>query len=271
MGLFTNPLSHAGYPPGVTGTPSTQPSEVRAATAAEAIAGTLNNVYISPATMAGSGGELGPRTAHGVIIGEGTSSPLGATAAGTAGQLLTSGGASSDPVWTTATYPATATAGDILYASAANVIGKLADVATGQALMSGGVGVAPGYSGSPSFSGSVTAATSITATAGDITATLGNVILNGAAKQLRVKGGAVTDFVGQAVLVNGTVTVANTNIAATDRILVTRSAKNASTAYGSFQVVITASTNFVITSCKSDTTTETNDASTVDYFIFRQV
>jgi hypothetical protein len=54
MGLFTNPLSHAGYPPGVTGTPSTLPSEVRAATAAEALAGVLNSVYISPAT-AGSG------------------------------------------------------------------------------------------------------------------------------------------------------------------------------------------------------------------------
>lgn len=50
--MFTNPLSHAGYPPGVTGTPSTQPSEVRAATNAEAIAGTLNNVYVTPATAA---------------------------------------------------------------------------------------------------------------------------------------------------------------------------------------------------------------------------
>jgi hypothetical protein len=50
MGLFANPLSHAGYPPGVTGTPTTQPSQVRAATAAEAAAGVLTNVYISPAT-----------------------------------------------------------------------------------------------------------------------------------------------------------------------------------------------------------------------------
>ena len=49
--MFTNPLSHAGYPPGVTGTPSTQPSEVRAATSAEAAAGVLNNCYISPATL----------------------------------------------------------------------------------------------------------------------------------------------------------------------------------------------------------------------------
>lgn len=48
--MFTNPLSHAGYPPGVTGTPTTQPSEVRAATAAEVAAGVLTNCYVSPAT-----------------------------------------------------------------------------------------------------------------------------------------------------------------------------------------------------------------------------
>lgn len=50
MGLFANPLGHAGYPPGVTGTPTTQPASIRAATAAEASAGTLTNCYISPAT-----------------------------------------------------------------------------------------------------------------------------------------------------------------------------------------------------------------------------
>ena len=112
----------------------------------------------------------------------------------------------------------------------------------------------------------------VTATAGDITATAGNVIINGAAKQLRAHGGAGTDFIGQATLTNGTVTVANTNIATTDRIFVTRSAVNASSALGVFKVVKTASTNFVITACKpADGTTETGDASTVDYFIVRQV
>lgn len=50
MGLFTNPLGHAGYPPGVTGTPTTQPASIRAATAAEVAAGVLNNCYVSPAT-----------------------------------------------------------------------------------------------------------------------------------------------------------------------------------------------------------------------------
>lgn len=56
MGLFSNPLGHAGYPPGVTGTPQTQPASIRAATTAEANAGTLDNVYISPATLAAASG-----------------------------------------------------------------------------------------------------------------------------------------------------------------------------------------------------------------------
>ena len=132
-------------------------------------------------------------TAHTVLLGEGASS-IGHTTTGSAGQLLTSGGVSADPTWTTATFPATATstgtilrsngtnwvastdtypntvtAGDILIATATNVVGSLADVAVGQALMSGGVGVAPAYSGSPSFSGSVTAGTGLTATTGNIT------------------------------------------------------------------------------------------------------
>lgn len=50
MGLFSNPLGYAGYPPEVTGTPQTQNSTVRAATEAEALAGTLESAYISPAT-----------------------------------------------------------------------------------------------------------------------------------------------------------------------------------------------------------------------------
>lgn len=55
MGLFNNPLGHAGYGPNVTGTPSTQESNVRAATTAELTAGLLNSVYVSPATLTGSG------------------------------------------------------------------------------------------------------------------------------------------------------------------------------------------------------------------------
>jgi hypothetical protein len=43
--------------------------------------------------------------------------------------------------------------GDLLYASAANALSKLADVAVGQVLVSGGVGVAPAWSNAPVLSG----------------------------------------------------------------------------------------------------------------------
>jgi len=54
MGLFTNPLGYAGYPPRVTGTPQTQPASIQAATAAEAAAGVIDYKYISPATAQSS-------------------------------------------------------------------------------------------------------------------------------------------------------------------------------------------------------------------------
>src|SRR6266567_1928881 len=45
----------------------------------------------------------------------------------------------------------TATTGDIFYASGTNTPNKLADVATGQVLVSGGVGVVPAYSATPTL------------------------------------------------------------------------------------------------------------------------
>jgi len=167
------------------------------------------------------------------------------TMAGTANQITTTGGTNSLTFSVPSTFIAPGT------------IASTTTVTAGTALVA---------------TTSVTAGTSITATAGDITATLGNVIINGAAKQLRVHGGAVTDFIGTAVLVNGTVTVANTNIAATDRIMVSRSAANASTALGVFTYSISAATSFTITALNvTDATTQTNDVSTVAYFIVRQV
>ena len=63
-------------------------------------------------------------TAHGVLIGN-TTSAIAATAAGTATQVLQSGGASADPVWSTFTIPGTFAQGDVLYSSAANTISGL--------------------------------------------------------------------------------------------------------------------------------------------------
>lgn len=53
--------------------------------------------------------------------------------------------------------------GDLLYASSTTALSKLADVATGSVLVSGGVGVAPAYSSTPSVS-TITATASRTAT-----------------------------------------------------------------------------------------------------------
>jgi len=130
------------------------------------------------------------------------------------------------------------------------------------------------FTNSSSIAGTVTLAWAPTKT-GELTVT-GNINctadlnLTSSATKITLNGGAATDFIGQATLVNGVSTILNTNIATTDRIYLTRSAKNASTAYGTPTATITAATNFVITSEKADTTTETNDQSTYDYFIVRQ-
>lgn len=99
--------------------------------------------------VAGGGTGTTTLTNHGVLIGQATSA-ITATAAGSAGQVLQSGGAAADPTYstatfpstatgtgtilradgtnwvaTTATYPATTTSQQILYSTAANVIGQL--------------------------------------------------------------------------------------------------------------------------------------------------
>jgi hypothetical protein len=128
-----------------------------------------------------SNGGTGAATfaANNVLLGNGTSA-FQVVAPGTAGNVLTSdgttwqsspggaSGVSSVSFSTTGLTPSTATTGaitvagtlvaanggtgqstytdgDLLYASGATALSKLADVATGNALISGGVGVAPSY------------------------------------------------------------------------------------------------------------------------------
>jgi len=77
-------------------------------------------------------------------------------ASGAANISLTRGAASSAlRSFSTPSFPSF-TAGDLLYASAANVVSGLNDVATGQVLASGGVGVVPAYTASPTIGTSVT-------------------------------------------------------------------------------------------------------------------
>lgn len=111
------------------------------------------------------------------------------------------------------------------------------------------------------------------AVTGNITTSAGNVIISGAAKQLQVEGGAVTDFIGTGTLAAGTVTIANTNIAAGDRIFLSRTAANASTTLGELSYTISAATSFTVTSLILGTpgSPQTGDLSSFAYFIVRQL
>jgi len=122
--------------------------------------------------------------------------------------------------------------------------------------------------------GSVTpaAVTGTTVVGNTSVSTGGDLIISAAAKKLTIKGGAVTDFIGEATLTAGTVTIANTNIATTDRIFISRRSINGSTALGMFTYTISAATSFTVRSVQQATpaATETNDVSIIEYVIIRQ-
>lgn len=86
------------------------------------------------AVVAGGGTGAVTLTSHGVLIGQGTSA-VTATAAGTAGQLLKSGGASADPSYTTATYPSTGgTSGNVITSDGTNFSSSALPTRTSNAL-----------------------------------------------------------------------------------------------------------------------------------------
>jgi hypothetical protein len=116
-----------------------------------------------------------------------------------------------------------------------------------------------------------TSTTTINSGSGNINATGGHLSIVSDAKTLFVKGGAATDFVGTGVLTSGTQTIANTNIAAGDIILLSRTAVNASTTLGELTYTISAGASFTVTSVIIGTpgSPETGDLSSYAYFIVR--
>jgi hypothetical protein len=109
-------------------------------------------VQVSDATLytAGNGLQLTSGTVFSLIA------PVTTVNGGTGLTAFTSGGAvyaTSSSTLTTGTLPATAggtgqssyTAGDLVYATSATTLGVIADVATGNALISGGAGADPSY------------------------------------------------------------------------------------------------------------------------------
>jgi hypothetical protein len=116
-----------------------------------------------------------------------------------------------------------------------------------------------------------TSATVINSGSGDVSITGGNLRIFSAAKGLQIQTGAVTDFAGTSVLTNGTVVIANTNIATGDYIFLTRIGAAASTALGMLSYTISNATSFTVTSLDIATpaNTQTGDVSTFAYFIVR--
>lgn len=129
----------------------------------------------------------------------------------TAGQLdATDGLVGAVPTANGGTGLASYTAGDLLYASGTTTLAKLADVATGNALISGGVGVAPSY-------GKIDLTTHINGTLpvanGGTGNTLGTAV--NVTGVVAVANGGTGNTTGTAVNVSGTVAIANGGTGAT--------------------------------------------------------
>ena len=91
----------------------------------------------------------------------------------------------------------------------------------------------------------------------------GQVNIATAGQTLAVQGGAATDFIGRDILgAGGTVTVANTNITANDKIFLSVELPGGTQGFLSYSI---AAGSFTITS------TNVLDTSTVAYFIVRQI
>lgn len=82
-------------------------------TNANTVTGTANNTAVTPSGLTA---KLGSQTANGVIFGQGSTSSLGVTAAGTSGQLLIGG--SSAPAFNSLT----STGGTIVYTAGNNTL-----------------------------------------------------------------------------------------------------------------------------------------------------
>jgi hypothetical protein len=124
--------------------------------AAEAFTSTAQGTYISYHTSA-----LGAASAvERYRMGPSGQWGIGGATYGTSGQVFTSGGASAAPTWSnvsatalTGTVPVanggtgltSYAVGDIVYASATGTLAGLADIATGNVLLSGGIATAPAY------------------------------------------------------------------------------------------------------------------------------
>jgi len=152
-GDFLSQFTGRGY--GATGF-ATASTGYFSVSAAENFTDTAQGTYASVFTTATGGNSA----TEAFRFGPAGQFGIGAGTYGTSGYVLTSGGASAAPTWSqvsasslSGTVPVanggtgltTYAVGDLLYASGTTTLSRLADVATGNALISGGVGVAPAW------------------------------------------------------------------------------------------------------------------------------
>ena len=117
--------------------------------------------------------------------------------------------------------------------------------------------------------GSATAGSTLVLNAAAAVSIVADLEISTAGKKLIINGGAVTDFIGTATLAAGTVTIANTNITANDRILLSRITAGVG-AVGFLTYVINAATNFVVSSVDSVGAAANTDVGSFAYVIIRQ-
>lgn len=206
---------------------------VMAALAAADITGTITNAQIAgmdasklTGTVAAANGGTGQSSyAVGDILYASTTTALSRLADVATGNVLISGGVGAVPTWgkvglgthvsgtlgvaNGGTGLTSYAVGDLVYASATGTLASLADVATGNVLLSGGVGVAPSY-------GKVGLTTHVTGTLGVANGGTGATTLTGL---LRGNGtGAITGGATVALgsEVSGTLPIANGGTGAVD-------------------------------------------------------
>jgi len=205
------------------------------------LAGTANQIAVAQTTGTSTFSLVGPYTpatytAHGVLMGEGTSS-IAASSAGTSGQVFTSGGASADGAYqnlgvnsgltgiVTANGASAFTANavtqhGVLIGGASNAASSLGVAATGT-LLAGVTASDPAFTASPSVTGNMTAATGFVATTAGAGITLNSgttsgtttATLNGRSGQITIttpsiNAGAQFTF----TITNSSVTASTTQI-----------------------------------------------------------
>lgn len=246
MGLFSNPLGYAGYPPNAGPPANVVNSTVRAATVAEAAAGTLNSVYISPATEAssvaldfasppvGGFGSTTPRPVHATTL-----SSTGTTSLGTNSASAIEVGVGSSTI---GFYGATP-----IVIPAATTDLRTALINLG--LYTTGGATPLNLNGGAFSAGTVTSAGAVTATNGNIVrGTAGNKDIYSSVASTTTAG---ANSAGTVALSGGTATVATTAITASSQVRLYRQGIGATgaAAMGILTLgTVTAGVSFVINS-----------------------